>query len=621
MTHATPLRYELLNLGGGHVDGQPPEHIEDNEAARLVNWIPFGSKLRRREGMAQITTAPHPERITSLFPYKREVGEWLLLAGTQTKVAKLVGRVLVDITVADGGVYGSCLDPWHFRQYQDVVYAARRGTGTLKRITADTIQDAGIAEPLTAPVLSDGGVGQVEAGTYYGVVTFFNTNTGAEGNPSPVSNALVLGPGRSRTWSAIPVSTNGQVNARRLYVTLPNQTGEYYLAATILDNTTTVFTEDTSQAELGRAASFENDLPPANIELLEKWRERLWISDGKDVFFSNIIAGQANPEGFSVFNILPFATNDGHRVRALHAHGAQLIVAKTNAIFFVTPVGTGGFGVEMLTDSHGCVAPFSMVSAERHLFWYSGLNVYRSDGVNAVAISNVKVRAALDAVPEEMREKVVGAVVPRLSLLLLTMSQGTERAELILAYNYKTDVWATLELANTESTVISPEIDICHGCPPPEAPTPSPKGFAFLGDFFDANLGQVLYGSLYDGHVYQFLIGDRDIAVNIPCRYLGKSLGLDQTGLLKGLRRASVLCSRASESITFNLYNDGATVAAASRTVSLDHSRDWKRFSLSTMGKLAATLQLEIVYAGRAAIDLEGLILEAMGFKRSGRVY
>src|SRR6185295_11185130 len=107
MSHGTALRYEVLNLGGGHVDGLPPEHIEDTQAASLVNWLPFGSKLRHRDGTVQVTTYPYTERITSLFPFKVSLGTWLLIAGTQTGLAKLVAGSLVAIPITDGGPYVS----------------------------------------------------------------------------------------------------------------------------------------------------------------------------------------------------------------------------------------------------------------------------------------------------------------------------------------------------------------------------------------------------------------------------------------------------------------------------------------------------------------------------------
>ncbi len=617
MAQGQRLKYEVLNLGGGHVDGIPAQHIEDTEAASLINWIPFGSKVRRRDGTRRVTTYPYSERVTSLFPLKLSLGTWLLLAGTQTGIAKFSTGSLVALPVIDGLVYPSSIDPWHFRQYRDEVLAVRRGTGSLKRVTSDLMHDAGLPAPLTAPTLADAGVaGLIEAGDYIGVFTYANSQNGAESNPSPPSNTLTLAALRKRLWTGVTTSTNGQVDSRRLYATLANQTGEYFLVGVIDNNAAASFTDNTDLAGLGRQVSFDNDLPPANLELLEIFRERAWVSDGRDLFYSNIIGGQSNVQGFGAFNLITVSPDDGHRISVLHAHGAQLIVGKTNAIYFVTGAG-GAFALDTLSDKHGCVAPLSMQTAERLLFWYSGENVYRSDGINVVSISTVKVRAVLDAIPEAMKIRVVGAIYPRLSLYVLSVSGGGERNEKMMAYNYKTDVWSLLDL-QTVTTVIAPEVDVCPFCPTDAAD--SPTSFAFLGDFFDVDSEQVLFGSLYDGHVYRFLNGDRDVGALISARYRGKALGLDQAALLKGIRRLSLLCPSVVGAVTVSIFNDGSPTAAASRTVSLLQPREWKRISLSTMGRLGATVQVGIDYTARHTVELDGFVLEAMGFKRSGPV-
>lgn len=620
MSQGKRLSYQILNLGGGHVDGLPAQHIEDTEAASLVNWIPFGSKLRRRPGTLRITTVPYAERISSMFPFKKALGTWLLLAGVQTGIAKLVTGSLVALPIADGGPYATGIDPWHFRQYRDEVLAARRGTGTLKRVTADLVQDAGIIAPATAPTLADGGAaGLIEAGTYIVVYTFANSANGAESNPSPPSNAVVIVANHKLTLTNIAVSPNGQVDRRRIYVTLPGQSGEYFFSDVIPNNFDTTFTINTPLAGLGRQVSFDNLPPPANVELVEIWRERAWVSDGRDLFFSNIIGGQSNVQGFGAFNLIPVATDDGHRISVIHAHGAQLIVGKTNAVHFVTGAG-GAFALDTLSDNHGCIAPLSMRSAERLLFWYSGENVYRSDGVNVVSISTVKIRQALDAIPDELRSSVVGAIYPRLSLYILSVSRGSVRNDLMLAYNYKTDVWTTFELADNDTSIIGPTADICTKCPPVSISPPAPKGFAFLGDFYDESTALVLYGALYDGHVYQFLVGRRDMDLNISARYRGKALGLDEGALLKGVRRVSVLSPSVVGDIELRVFRDGSSSPITFRVASLDQPREWKRVALSTMGALGATVQIGIDYEGEADMDLDGFIVEALGFKRSGPV-
>lgn len=596
MARGEKILYELQNLGGGQNDGVPPEHIQDNEGTLVRNWIPFGSKLRRRDGTTRVTSAAHGEALTSLFPFKLSTGTWLLLVGFLTGVGKLSGGGIVEHTISDGQVYSSSASPWRFRQYKNEILACRPSTGTLKRVTQDTIQDAGIDAPSAAPTIAEGAAGDVEAGDYLAVFTFYNSTTGAESNPSPATGTVTIGASKRIAWTGIGISTNGQVTARRIYRTLPDQPGEYYFIGQIDDNFTTTFDDNVVVADMGRQVSFENALPPSNVELLEIWRERAWVSDGTTVYFSNIVGGISNVQGFGEFNVIQAYPDDGHEIRVLHAHGAQLIVGKTNAIHYVVAAGDG-FALETLSDKHGCIAPESMRSAERLLFWYSGDNVYRSDGVNVVSISTVKVREVLRSIPDAMKEKVVGAVFPALSLYLLTVSQGDEdENELILAYNYKTDVWTTISL---------------------------PAGIAYVGDFFDTNYGQVLYAVAYDGHVYQLLDEDAldDYGTAITATWIGKGLGMDRPAAMKAVHRIQVMTDSVPESITARVYNDGDLVTAVKeRTVSLNTAHRWKRLSLSTFGRPAPMFQIELEYSGRRRIELGGLIVEAMGFRRMGRV-
>jgi hypothetical protein len=591
------ILYELLSLGGGQVDGIPPEHIQDHECEMIENFIPIGTRLRARNGIygtTRVTATPYGENVTSLFPFKLSTGMWLLLAGTVTGLAKLDGDALVALPVSDGQVYASSASPWHFRQYKNEVLAVRRATGTMKRVTRDNVMDAGIPAPSVAPTIADGGPGNLDAGDFVPVFTFYVQATAAESNPSPAGATLTQGANRQLAWGNIGVSLNGQVDARRLYRTLPSQPGEYYFVAQINDNFTTTYTDNVIVANQGRQVSFDNGLPPPGIDLLEIWRERAWVSDGTEVYYSNIHAGISNVQGFGEFNHFPVTPDDGHRIVVLHAHGAQLIIGKTNAVHYVIPAG-GGFSREVLSDKHGCIAPFSMKTAERLLFWYSGDNVYRSDGVNVVSISTIKIRKKLDLIPETMKDKVVAAVLPELSLYILTVSQGSlTQNEAMLVYNYKTDVWTTSRL--------------------PDATCP-----AFIGDFFDTNQAQVLYAALYDGHVYQLFSGADDFGTPILAIVRGKGLGLDRPTFRKGVRRLSLLCDTVPETVTVRMYRD-LNFATADRTVSLDQNTEWKRFSLSTMGLLGLTLQWEVEYEGRSPLELSGVVLEAVGFRRMGKV-
>ncbi len=585
----TPVRVALNDLGGGLADGVAPGSIQPNQCAKLSNFYPFGPKLRSRDGGTRITSVAYSEQLTSLFRFKRGTADWQLIVGTSAGIAKLSGTVLIPISVASGESIGPSTDPWRFIQYKDEMIAVRRASGVPKRVTADLIMNAGIAAPLAAPTLADGGAGSKIAGDYYGVYTYYNALTSAESNPSPVSAKLTLGASKKITWSDVTISLNGQVNARRLYLSVPNNKGRYFFVQQINNNIDTTSTEDVIQDDYGRAASEDNGVPPTSIELVELQFDRAWYSDTIDLFYSE----QMLPQSVGDYNRISVYPDDGHRIRGLRAWGDRLAVGKTNAMHTVVAAGAKRFELQTLTDKHGLIAADTLQTAEGLLFWYSGDNFYRSEGVGATSISTVLVRKTLDRVPEAMAEHAVAAIYPRLSWYVCAIAvDGSAVNNLLLVYNYKANTWTTFT--------------------PPNVPS-------FLAGFLTDTAGQVLYGvGPADNHAYRLDGGADDWGTPITAVARTRAFDYDRPGMLAGVRRIKVLTPKLAETITARIYNDETDTVVTERTVSL-YSDGWKTINLSTLGKLAGLHQVELQYSGRTPLDIEGLVVESMAFERSGR--
>lgn len=589
MSESNVKPFDLLDVGGGMNDAVPPTKIGDNEWSRLENFYPNGTDFTRRDGVARVTTSAYTERLTSLFAYKTTLGAWTLVVGGLTGLARKDGVGFVAIPVGDGQIYPSETMPWIFRQYNDILLAVRRNTGSLKRANMDRVSDAGIAAPAVAATLADGGAGGVMvAGTYAIVYTFYNTTTGAESNPAPVSNSQVIVVNHKLTATGIGTSTNPQVDARRVYITLVDQTGEYYFFQTILDNSTTTLTINVVNSNLGSQASFSNGLPPPGTELLEIWKERAFVSDGKDVFFSE--AGM--PESFDAFAVIPVYPDDGHKIRALHAFGDRLAIGKTNAVHMLSGTDKSDFDVTTLSDRHGCIAPHSMRSAEGLLFWYSGENFYVSEGVTVRSISDEKVLGTLKTIPKAMKERVAAGIYPRLGWYVAAIASGDGATEnnLVLVYNYRSRKWCTFRY-------------------PFNAP-------GFFGDFYDTYFEGLLYGvTSTENNILDFISGNTDLGANILAYADGKQFALGDQAKLKGVKGTAVLCDSVSYDMTMTLNLD-QSVDYATRTFSLDTNKSWKNASLNNMGRLATTIQYKIAYSGLLPITVSALKFQVHTFDR-----
>lgn len=137
----------------------------------------------------------------------------------------------------------------------------------------------GLGTPQAAPVATAGtGVGPL-TGTYAWALTFFKSGSGSprsgETLPGPASGSLALA-GGAALLDAIPTGPPGTVgrNVYRATIGAGDAPGPFRLAGTILDNTTTAWTDAVPDARLGPApplADTTANLPQVVLRL-PSWR-------------------------------------------------------------------------------------------------------------------------------------------------------------------------------------------------------------------------------------------------------------------------------------------------------------------------------------------------------------
>jgi hypothetical protein len=590
LSYVEPGELVVLNLGGGIVDGPPISSLQDTQSPYLRNVYPYGSGLARRGGLTKVNTLPANANIVSVFPFKESDGTYTLIVGMEDRFGRLDHAGVADIPFALGLSVASQALPWVFKQYQDTVYACRRNDGSMKRGGPTGFMGAGIAAPTVAPVLADGGAGDIIAGNYYAVYTWYNPATGNESNPSPPSALYAAPGGKMIDWSSVTTSPNPQVGARRLYRVSINQTDAYYLIGMIDDNIVDVYVGDNVlSADMGRMVSFDNGAPPSNVINMELWHERLFTTDGRDLYHSEV----GRPECFGLASIHYIFPDDGHEIRALHAFGDMLLVGKTNKIHYLT--GSTEFDIKTLSGEHGCVAGMSMKSAEGQVFWFAGDNVYRSDGATVQSISTYAIRNILDAIPKDQWEKVTAEIYPRLGWYVLSVPSGTGVTDntLELVFDYKTAVWTVFE----------------HVSPAPAA--------MHLGDMYDADYTKMIYAS-YPGskYIYHWNEGLTDDGSLFTASYRTRAIGTQGRRIM--MRRVRVLCSTVGGSLTLSVFEAGAAAPFKTRVVSLFAPQEYKPYLLSTFGEPRHAIQIQMDYTGKPHWKLDEYVLEYGTMKRIG---
>jgi hypothetical protein len=577
-------RIPYLDLGGGLNQGKPGSTINDNEMTALSNFYPFSTKLKRRGGHKKLnTTAAYTEQLTGIFPYRPDgATEVTTIVGGLTTLAKRDGTEIVAIPAEVDFSIGSSTKPWVMFEYKDIMYAFRESSNQLIRCDGSYYGAAGISAPATAPTIAEGAAGTIPAASFYGVFTYYNSATNVESNPSTASAELVHGGTKKIDWTGITISTNPQVDSRRLYRTLPNNTGEYYFVTQIDNNFDTTYTgDDVLVQDMGRSVSFFNGVPPTGLLFGTVWKERLFCSDGELVYYSE----DGLIENFDETSFIPVFPDDGHEIRAIHAYGDRLVVGKTNKVHYLVGTDPAYFALLTLSDRHGCASHHSMQSAEGLLFWLGLDNVYRSDGNNVVGIASVKIEEILESLTAAQKATAIAAVYPALNWYVLVIPGVAE-----LVYNYKTDAWAEM------STL---------------------SGISHVAENFDDDYLQELFTTDTAGNLYRFNDPDYDyddddttLKNAITATFTTKDLDGGQQAAKAVMIRIHLLITQYQENITLDWIHGDSGNSINSREVSLDYESPWKTYALSTRRQARAHTRLKVTYTGVTTIEIQGFAID-----------
>lgn len=643
-----PFKFTLLDLGGGHVDGIPPTQIADREWAKLYNFYTYGPKLIYRGGARRLTgtyasgALSSNETLTSLFGYRTRAGVTSCIAGGYTGFRYLSGSSTIEIPLDFSLI--SDYHPAHYRQRNDLLYIVRPSATTLMRGNLLGLSYAGIAAPSTAPAIVDGAAGDLVAGDYYGVYTFYNSLTGVESNPSPVSAILTSVGTKKINWSGIQPSTTAQVTSRRLYRTSVDRTGEYFFVAQIDDNSTTTYVGDNVGVDdLGDAAEFTNGVPPEDVYLMEHWEERLWLSDGLSVFPSRT----GRVESFDPEDEIQVAPDDGHKITGLYGWIDRLVIAKSNTMYYLSGVGDSSFELNELDTKHGCVSGHSIQAAEDRLFWFAGTRGgFRvSTGGPSQDLANKNIQGVIDNIPPPLYDMVIGFVHPSLNWYGAIVPQY-DHYNRVLIYDYRQGSWSVFDHGESSHHVryIAPIF-------PTDDPDTAGREalYCVAGGSSSPTAGLGPISATFEGYIFQYNdtcftdFGPQSDGTPYTGIARTKAFDLGRPGQMIGLRRVSILAP--SIAVNFGagadpprcylqLWADGNAIepqlVGGEKYIDLARgNRRWKVYNFSRYRSAPSSLiQLEIGYkAGGVGLhganpspwSIEGLILEGDAFDRSRR--
>ena len=163
-------------------------------------------------------------------------------------------------------------------------------------------------------------------------ITYVNSYA-VESDISPATTTLTVASTATVSLSAIPLApTSFGVGSRRIYRLDAGTASTYKRVATIADNTTTTYLDNTPSASLGAAAPTDQGIPPV-WKFCISHQERQWMAKDGDstLYYSEL----ANPFVVKVTSTIPISDGDGEVITGLAVHANMVAVFKTSSVWLI----------------------------------------------------------------------------------------------------------------------------------------------------------------------------------------------------------------------------------------------------------------------------------------------
>jgi len=313
------------------------------------------------------------------------------------------------------------------------------GNGVPSNLTIDTPSTA----PVDAPVSTTGGTFPA-TGDYYYRVSFRNSLDGTESLASDASGGATLAQTDDNiALSSIPVSTDTQVNQRRIYRKDPSGTVYYYLDD-IDDNTTTTYTDTgTATTTTQPIDDYRGHLPACRH--FGVFGNRLIACNSGDEP-SGIYFSEADTINFPADNLLIAGDGDGDEITGCAAFAGYFVIFKERSIYVLTGTGDTTFALQRLSLP-GCVSGATVAESKDGLYYLSNDGVYLfANGQSQYLSANQQ--DLFGAIDTTNSRYAAGGYNPKTHQYIVSLDVlGDENARISMVYDEDTKSWAKWTVA------------------------------------------------------------------------------------------------------------------------------------------------------------------------------
>lgn len=231
----------------------------------------------------------------------------------------------------------------------------------------DEVWPAGITKPTTKLTATEGAAG-VLTGEYYYYYTYYNSITGEESNPNPISDKITVA-SKQIVLSGFIASTDTQVLKMNIYRNTSGVSQYFYVGQK--DNDTANYTDNCSDNDVGDEISFRNGIPPTSAIIHYHLNHMLyvdWEHPTRLYWSEPFMPGSVHTNSY-----WDIESKNGGRIIALASSYDNVIVIKSNGVVCLH------FNAEspkdsvytLLTVSYGGVAPMSTANIGEDVIFLS----------------------------------------------------------------------------------------------------------------------------------------------------------------------------------------------------------------------------------------------------------
>jgi len=344
-----------------------PMKLKPSELLKCTNAnLQEDGTVTKRNGYEKFIATVAPHQIEKFFVYDNKV--YISENGT---IKYWNGSAWTAVSASYGNDFGATVAT-DYMFFGDASNENKKWDGT-------TLTKMGIDKPGSTPSVAVGAAG-VLTGDYKYVITFYRSGTYPHESDPCTETATVSPSSQKVDLSSIPTSADSQVTGRKIYRTTAGGSSFLYLA-TIADNVTTTYTDNTADTSLGSLVSYNNGVMP-KVKYMAFAGNRVWGSGNATnpsyVYYSQPSYNvNESAESCNALNFLVFDVGDDDIITGIIQWDNYLAVFKSNKFFLVD---TYNFGVQRISGNIGCISPESLVSTPYGIGFWSEQGLMFFDG-------------------------------------------------------------------------------------------------------------------------------------------------------------------------------------------------------------------------------------------------